>query len=838
MAEIGLVASVMGIAAFGAKLSMTLLEMGETVTMAREQMNAIANDILIFSSVLKQLGCALEVNKALCSDELGGTCTAILTRCERVFKDIDAAVKARKSEIRVGTRIKWLFDKPGIRELCATLDSLNMTLMLIIQTVSLAKNMSQVSKEDPYIQAKERLAQIAKVREEEFFLRTLVVASYIAIKALRATEGTPASASSQAASSDPSSPPSPFDRRPVPQPRFSRSATIVPSPQEPLPTSAYLLRLVPYSSIHNSGTNPQNPYDRATSRGEAAETVKSLLDSWTTIEVETTLSLLEDTNKHKPELSDSGDPGASRRDRADTGPKHVRNAEGAQEPLRAHSASTPNNMPEGLLRQANAQSTQYADMPPQYPPSPSVYPGYGVSPYPMTFGYSGPPIPMGGPPPPLPPTVGVFKAWIAGREPEYGHGSIYPVPNNYLSSLERGGGAVLWMQGSETELIYYTGPRAFFQVELLPPVMKSDGDVGLRFTGINGEFVEQEVLQLFKYPYELGESGLYTIRQTLSYEEVREIAMLSCRVVQRRLQVRSQHLMASRVTKSPTISNSATIIRSTELAVDTGDAPPLTAPPPHSSLGHPVSSGIPLHSHEMGSPPSTSSQRRSDISPHTTPPPPPSLLNRPVSSSSAPFHSDEMGSSPSTTSRRHNGGSKVRTDPLISTSNQPTSGKGRNPADIDRLGTLKRGTVRGGKESTSTPHGGWQPSSEGSEDEKPRRPKPRQKHTYSNTTISPINAHLLNSPSRAGYPDQHSDDPPPLPEDSEPKPHTTIPTNGLTLRRRRHSTNAPSLSSVRSSTSSRRRRKSSADERESDRRSPGFGLGGLSEYFTGRSGMD
>jgi hypothetical protein len=145
MAEVGLVASVMTISAFGVRLSMTLLEMGETVAKAREQMNAIASDILIFSSVLKELGHTLDVNKALCSDELSRTCTTIIMRCERVFKDIEMTVKLRKSEIRVGTRIKWLFDKPRTKELCATLDSLKMTLMLIIQTVGLAKNMCQAS---------------------------------------------------------------------------------------------------------------------------------------------------------------------------------------------------------------------------------------------------------------------------------------------------------------------------------------------------------------------------------------------------------------------------------------------------------------------------------------------------------------------------------------------------------------------------------------------------------------------------------------------------------------------------------------------------------------------
>jgi hypothetical protein len=60
MAEIGLIASVIGVAGAGLKLSITLYTFSETVATAADSIKAIAKDVSLTSAVLEELGSNLK----------------------------------------------------------------------------------------------------------------------------------------------------------------------------------------------------------------------------------------------------------------------------------------------------------------------------------------------------------------------------------------------------------------------------------------------------------------------------------------------------------------------------------------------------------------------------------------------------------------------------------------------------------------------------------------------------------------------------------------------------------------------------------------------------------
>ena len=145
MAEaVGLVASVVGLAAFGAKLSLTLYEYGDTIVHARKQIDSIANEVTLCSSVLHHVGAVLESEKATYSPALVVTTKRIIQECKDLFHEIRSKVKHRKRQSGKGIRrVKWLFDKPRAKELTAELEGLKSTLMLMVQTVTLATKASK-----------------------------------------------------------------------------------------------------------------------------------------------------------------------------------------------------------------------------------------------------------------------------------------------------------------------------------------------------------------------------------------------------------------------------------------------------------------------------------------------------------------------------------------------------------------------------------------------------------------------------------------------------------------------------------------------------------------------
>jgi hypothetical protein len=93
MEAIGAIASIIGVAGAGAKLSIVLFEFASTVGSAGHEVKQIGIEISLFCSVLKQLESTLAKAKAYrYSLSAIETTQQILNRCQEVFQDIEAIV--------------------------------------------------------------------------------------------------------------------------------------------------------------------------------------------------------------------------------------------------------------------------------------------------------------------------------------------------------------------------------------------------------------------------------------------------------------------------------------------------------------------------------------------------------------------------------------------------------------------------------------------------------------------------------------------------------------------------------------------------------------------------
>ena len=149
----GIVASIIGVAQMGCRLSMVLNAFGLDIANAPEEIQNISNGVTIFSSMLKQVAYTLQEAESVASPEALKTARQVSDECVKVFNEIDGMVdKVRgKSKSGDGTptvpqRLRWCFKKHRAVYLLAQLESLKMNLLVILQILQLGKIMASTSK--------------------------------------------------------------------------------------------------------------------------------------------------------------------------------------------------------------------------------------------------------------------------------------------------------------------------------------------------------------------------------------------------------------------------------------------------------------------------------------------------------------------------------------------------------------------------------------------------------------------------------------------------------------------------------------------------------------------
>lgn len=137
MAEIGLVASVIQVAGFGAVVAKNLYNAANVIIHANQQILALAKHVSQFTAVLKHMGEVLDAEKANCAKKVLRDIRSIKHSCEKTFKEINATVKSKR--FRPFIPVKWMFKRTKAMELATRLESHQSMLQCIITTLTMSK---------------------------------------------------------------------------------------------------------------------------------------------------------------------------------------------------------------------------------------------------------------------------------------------------------------------------------------------------------------------------------------------------------------------------------------------------------------------------------------------------------------------------------------------------------------------------------------------------------------------------------------------------------------------------------------------------------------------------
>lgn len=154
MAEIALIASVVGIAGAGAKLSIALYQIASTIGNAGNEVETIAREFNLFSSALLHLSEAYGLDTAVSdtarriTEDLVSVCDTILEDGKKLLetlKPLTERVESRTKQVIL--RIRWLFQKSKFATLRKSLESLKGTLTLHVTTLSYTDKRSRNTSE-------------------------------------------------------------------------------------------------------------------------------------------------------------------------------------------------------------------------------------------------------------------------------------------------------------------------------------------------------------------------------------------------------------------------------------------------------------------------------------------------------------------------------------------------------------------------------------------------------------------------------------------------------------------------------------------------------------------
>jgi hypothetical protein len=143
----------------GAKLTVFLYNFSSTIAGARKEVASVAESISLFCAVLKLLGSTLEKeDSARFSVTAISTVYEILDHCRKQFEAILVVVnklkkendgesklgdgeERRKEEIEVNVlaRVKWVFNRGEVKRMQKDLDSMKLTLGIMLQALEFRK---------------------------------------------------------------------------------------------------------------------------------------------------------------------------------------------------------------------------------------------------------------------------------------------------------------------------------------------------------------------------------------------------------------------------------------------------------------------------------------------------------------------------------------------------------------------------------------------------------------------------------------------------------------------------------------------------------------------------
>lgn len=148
---LSIAASIIGIAAAGAKVSISLYQLSDEVGSAAKDARRMGNEISSFCAVLRMLGMTLEEADALsvlrCKDvaeEMSARCLTIFIEIIELVRELQGYICAPGEHGSKWTkRIGWVLQKPRIAYLRGCLESYKSTLNLMLATLELARQVEK-----------------------------------------------------------------------------------------------------------------------------------------------------------------------------------------------------------------------------------------------------------------------------------------------------------------------------------------------------------------------------------------------------------------------------------------------------------------------------------------------------------------------------------------------------------------------------------------------------------------------------------------------------------------------------------------------------------------------
>ncbi|MCJ1352032.1 MAG: Adaptor for signal transduction [Icmadophila ericetorum] len=189
MAEVGAIASIVGLIVTGAQLSNVLFDVGSSLGSAGWEVRAVGTEIALFCSVMRLLERMLDrAEDRRYSIGAIETAQEILSQCQAIFNELKSILdglqrngsSSNETSVDFLTRIKWVIRRPQVQMQRATLESCKITLHIMLTTLEFARRLS--IRKDPSIDIH------AEIEQEEQMTQSLFMAQSCAIERVEMLE--------------------------------------------------------------------------------------------------------------------------------------------------------------------------------------------------------------------------------------------------------------------------------------------------------------------------------------------------------------------------------------------------------------------------------------------------------------------------------------------------------------------------------------------------------------------------------------------------------------------------------------------------------------------------
>ncbi len=133
--------SVVGLATAGVILTSSLYNLCEIAGWSQDEIEGIAYDVSLFEVVADELGKILSgpLPRSIHSDKLEASLSGVVARCEIIYRHVFSVTELNLDlpEAQLPQQLALAFKRVNVNEIRATLESLKLTMSLVLRTLRL-----------------------------------------------------------------------------------------------------------------------------------------------------------------------------------------------------------------------------------------------------------------------------------------------------------------------------------------------------------------------------------------------------------------------------------------------------------------------------------------------------------------------------------------------------------------------------------------------------------------------------------------------------------------------------------------------------------------------------